>query len=1441
MEAQRHGRTATAEAERAAARPATPTGPAGRGGPLAALDETAFSARLKDACVKDRRTTALRAEVLRRTAAGTMSLRDLRMVLLVAVNAEDWAPVREAAIARITRNPETARALVQLHTQLEMWPPAAFPETDDTPAVTPIGPGAFTARARIGLPGYEITGPARRGTSRQRARDKALTSLLALLSATADPLAHQTTIPHPRPAGLGGPGLGMDAFELLLEDRLTAPEPGPVLLQAILERAGRSQFQHRHMYALLFEAHGPGWEQARIAMLDTIAQISGYASALLGMRAKNLNCPVHGFDEQRVSDDPDSGWEITGRFDPGTGLVRGAPQHARGRKAGRHRAAASLLAALTRLPEPQVRLSDAPDPHKSEAPATGTPAIQQHKKTNALMDLNQLKLDQIITVPEWASEFTGTPQQPETTVTLTCTCAGEPLQAVARARSKAEARPAAAAVMLGLVADARRRALTASEPAQPPSGLRAQPPRPEGPEPPNTSMAPPVPAELPTTPPDTARSAIGAVTEALAMGCALTLATPRESQPCVFLLYRPDAAPMPDWPLPSPLSTAAHELALACDEGARRATVTGWLLPVETAVHALLDAEFTAAAHPSARAWATAARLGLYLIAARLVYPALDDAGFDTWRIGPLPAAAQEAADNLAASMPPHAHCQLLDSATEGPLLIAPAAHALEEFLHLLAATFLRTPGGEALFGPGPWTAPHPSPVPRPALQPWADDIEDRLDTSPRPNLTLTIQAPTDTDADSGRLRTTLLLDGPASETTAEPGHGRRVRRALRRAAALWPPAARLAHQQSLSGMQITVREALALAAASPEALAAEAGLRLQWPPDLTDALTTRTVVGTRTTADGTRLGLAQLVDFRWQLALNGQALTETEMDLLAEAARPLVRLRGTWLLLDEATARRAANRHLTALTSTDALGAALTGNVSIDGTAYPCEPADGFAQLVATLRASRADSTLLPVPPRLTAELRPYQHRGLTWLARITDLGYGAVLADDMGLGKTLTAIALTLHRQRSGSQQPTLVIARASLVTNWVREIEKFAPGIPVIAFHGPGRTLDHLTPDAIVVTTYGILQRDTHDLTAIDWDLVLVDEAQSVKNPTTAAARRLRELKTAARVAITGTPVENRLDELWAIMDWANPGLLGTRGAFRNGFGRHAERDTSGKEAHQLSRLIAPFLLRRLKSDPHIAPDLPDKVHSQQVVQLTREQAALYEAAVREALDTIKASRGPARRGLVVRLLTALRQICNHPAHYLRQPGPQQGPDAAKFAARSAKLTALDDLVDQIAVCGESTLIFTSYVAMGDLLHAHLAARGHTPEFLHGSTPLTARQQLVDSFQAGDTRTLILSVKAAGVGLNLTRATHVVHYDKQWNPAVEDQATDRAHRIGQTRTVTVHQLISEATLEDRITALLQHKRSLTDAVLSSGENALADLDDHDLAELVALGSSR
>ncbi|WP_046919981.1 DEAD/DEAH box helicase, partial [Streptomyces stelliscabiei] len=422
----------------------------------------------------------------------------------------------------------------------------------------------------------------------------------------------------------------------------------------------------------------------------------------------------------------------------------------------------------------------------------------------------------------------------------------------------------------------------------------------------------------------------------------------------------------------------------------------------------------------------------------------------------------------------------------------------------------------------------------------------------------------------------------------------------------------------------------------------------------------------------------------------------------------------------------------------------------------------------------------------------------------------------------------------------EPTLVVCPASLLGNWQREIARFAPGVPVRRFHGPDRTLDDLQ-GGFVLTTYGTMRSTAPRLAQQDWGMVVADEAQHVKNPYSATAKALRTIPTPARVALTGTPVENNLSELWALLDWTTPGLLGPLKSFR---ARHARAVENGENpghdeaVTRLARLVRPFLLRRKKSDPGIVPELPPKTETDHPVPLTREQAALYEAVVRESLLAIETAQGIARRGLVLKLLGALKQICDHPALYLKEE-----PDSAtgdRFAARSGKLALLDELLDTLLSEDGSALVFTQYVGMARLITAHLAARAVPVELLHGGTPVKDREHMVDRFQSGATPVLVLSLKAAGTGLNLTRAGHVVHFDRWWNPAVEEQATDRAYRIGQTQPVQVHRLITEGTVEDRIAEMLESKRALSDAILGSGEAALTELTDRELTDLVSLRRS-
>ncbi len=558
-------------------------------------------------------------------------------------------------------------------------------------------------------------------------------------------------------------------------------------------------------------------------------------------------------------------------------------------------------------------------------------------------------------------------------------------------------------------------------------------------------------------------------------------------------------------------------------------------------------------------------------------------------------------------------------------------------------------------------------------------------------------------------------------------------------------------------------------------------------------------------------------------------------------------------MLIDPEALRAARDRQDRKITPLDALGAALTGSAEdADGSRVEVEASGPLARLRDRL-ADPEGGGAVPVrqPAALAATLRDYQVRGLGWLHRMTSLGLGACLADDMGLGKTITLISLHLHRQNCpGSAGPTLVVCPTSLMGNWQREIEKFAPGTPVRRFHAGRRSLTELADGEFVLTTYGTMRLDARKLAEVGWGLVVADEAQHIKNPFSATARALRTLPAEARVALTGTPVENNLSELWAILDWTTPGLLGPLGRFRTRYaqaieGGAAASPEAGAAAERLARLVRPFLLRRRKSDPGIAPELPPKTETDRAVALTKEQAGLYEAVVREGLDEIAGTDGFARRGLVVKLLTSLKQICNHPAQYLKENDRAAGDratGAVRVAGRSGKVELLDELLDTLLAEGASVLVFTQYVQMARLLEGHLAARGVPTQFLHGGTPVARREEMVRRFQDGAAPVFLLSLKAAGTGLNLTRASHVVHFDRWWNPAVEAQATDRAYRIGQTRPVQVHRFITEGTIEDRIAEMLSRKQQLADAVLGSGEAALTELTDAELADLVALrGSER
>ncbi|MQY12421.1 ATP-dependent RNA helicase RhlB [Streptomyces sp. RB5] len=890
-------------------------------------------------------------------------------------------------------------------------------------------------------------------------------------------------------------------------------------------------------------------------------------------------------------------------------------------------------------------------------------------------------------------------------------------------------------------------------------------------------------------------------------------------------LWCPDSGPLPD---------ADGELEVVRPDGGdvRRETVPARLLTVEDALPLLTAARSDRAAHPAAAAWGAAALHALQLAARGRLLPGLTADGTDAWRAGPLDADDLVHVRAVAAALPWEGRATPLPG--DGPPLLPDPEALIRAFLDAVADTLPRTPGAPLLAG-GPYAAAEAHALPR--LADWAAEVAAGADAGVRIGLRLHMAAEELYEPDARpvtlvvqvhSLADPTLLADAAELWTGAAGDilGPRARvdtvLALRRAARLWPPLERLLAKPVPDAMLLEPDELHDLLGPAAQRLAA-AGIAVHWPKTLVRGLTATAVVRPAPGSASNEVSFfdaAKLLEFRWQVSLSGVPLTDDEMDRLAEANRPMVRLRDQWVVVDPALVRKARRRNLGLLDPVDALALALTGETEADGERIAVQPQGTLAEL-------RDRLTRPPEPLTSDLPLRDYQLRGLTWLDRMTSLGLGGCLADDMGLGKTITVIALHVHR---AAPAPTLVVCPASLLGNWQREIERFAPGLPVHRYHGPGRSLTDAT-GGFVLTTYGTMRASAPELAAHDWSLVVADEAQHVKNPYAAAAKALRTIPAPARIALTGTPVENNLSELWAILDWTTPGLLGGLKNFRARHARLIESEGDEEALRRLSRLVGPFVLRRRKSDPGIVPELPPKTETDHPVALAREQAVLYEAVVREALDDIAESEGMARRGLVMKLLGALKQICNHPAQFLRE-------DTHQLAGRSGKLELLDELLETILAEDGSVLVFTQYVSMARLLERHLTARGIASQLLHGGTPVDRRQQLVDRFQNGEVPVFLLSLKAAGTGLNLTRAGHVIHYDRWWNPAVEEQATDRAYRIGQTQPVQVHRLITEGTVEDRIDELLHAKRALSDAVLGqAGESALTELTDGELAELVAL----
>jgi SNF2 family DNA or RNA helicase len=732
----------------------------------------------------------------------------------------------------------------------------------------------------------------------------------------------------------------------------------------------------------------------------------------------------------------------------------------------------------------------------------------------------------------------------------------------------------------------------------------------------------------------------------------------------------------------------------------------------------------------------------------------------------------------------------------------------------------------------------------------------------------------------------------------------------LGRASRMWPRIEKALDDSAPSGIDLTTVEAYQflreyrplLVEAGFEILVpswwgqvgSRLGARLLIDSDPAEALNNGSPHGSA--ARRSELGLHSLVNYTWQIALGDQPLTLDNFRELTAQGSPLLKVNGRWVEVRpedlQGASKFLAEHPGGQMTLLEALRLAHGLEGSTGG--LPILGLDSTGWVSDLLRATEGSERmkLIEQPPLFKGSLRPYQLAGLSWLAFLDKFGLGACLADDMGLGKTIQLIALLQHeREQRGDQPaapsnskigPTLLVAPMSVVGNWHRELQRFAPELACHVHHGLERpTGEHFELTAlasdIVITTYALVTRDKETLARVHWRRVVLDEAQHIKNPPTKQTAAIRSLRCSHRIALTGTPVENRLSELWSIMEFCSPGYLGTQAEFRRRFAVPIERHRDKKQAERLRNLVRPFVLRRLKTDPTVITDLPPLVESRQHVPLTPEQAQLYDSVVNDMLQRVDLAEGIRRRGLVLSALVKLKQICNHPAHFLKEAKAETEQDKAdakaakaaaakaaktalesgdggapedvgiitvapgeQLSARSGKATRLMEMLEEVLAAGDRALIFTQYREMGHLLVTMLRRELDTEAlFLHGGTPQGRREQLIDRFQSNDPTTpvFVLSLKAGGVGLNLTSANHVFHYDRWWNPAVENQATDRAFRIGQQRTVNVHKLISAGTLEERIDQMIEQKTELASQIIGAGESWLTELSTGQLRDLLSL----
>jgi superfamily II DNA or RNA helicase len=1457
--------------------------------PLSTLSSRDFSRLLEQACVRGWLDEPLSSEALRRAEAGRLEVRDLCALMFRAPRTTQWAVVRRRALSLMVGTPEWAASVLSMEQHVSSLPR----HETQMEARGPAEARWFLAQVTQKIGPHEFVSAVQRATTKRRAEHLAIASVLAKMADLPDELEHgaahsaPTRGPGPEAVRIRGPAsappttgpspshqapadlrllqLGRPAFGDELR-RCGAQRPDPVVVEHAVERARCGLLEIRDVFWLLFKASAPEWAAARIAALECAAAHTGMAAQVLQMYGAEAGCARPERIEPAAVGGSPAGFAALAEIQTGRGSVRGKRFVAPAKDAARHGAAVFLLARLAQVQEPETVLIHPGPSQAARFTSSAMAPLHCTATRTAAMTLHTAYQRGMFTMPQYAAIAAPGAQRG---CRGGCEVRGSRIEAVGYGSSAAAAKDAAATVMVLHVNRALENGQSAPA-AQPPSPTPATPPPAADTSTPGTTQETPQAAaprasctgsiprartagDTPSaTPPhaDRPRGDAGArLAGSLARGYAVAFDPADGPDGARFLLYSPVGSDLPRLPGDEGL----------CERSLMRQPrgSTGPVLRQVPCVHeavvpcalALLAAA-PQQLHPTGRAWAQGVRLALSLLARKRAYPTLAADGAPTWRLTPVPeqdaALFTDAAEKIAA--------QWLAAPHGTQRLPADADAHLHAFLDVFADRFTVPPGAPLLLGEAPFIADS-----RPAgyLRPWSDQVAQLADPTPAPGMVLQVDPPADPRTPTLRARLLLHEEGQDPQDAFDAhsvwsGHAvfdalpvdlaRRVGRSLRAAAALHPPLHRLGMAEPPERLLLAARDAVALLGPDADRLR-EAGVQVTWTGQWTSALDLETVVKRARIEDGDDgIGLDSLLYMEWQAKIDGQPLSAHEMDALAEAHRPLVRVRERWVLVDDSTSARLRARRIAQMPVAEILLDLLHGQITIDGQDFACTPSAGLSEMISLLRVGERTADLAQPPAALAHPLFPHQHRAFDWLARTTGAGLGACLADDMGLGKTVTALALHLHSKAAGRPGPTLVLCPGSLVINWAREIAHHAPGTALLVYHGPDRDLSELSDACIVITSYGTMAQDLAELSEHRWNLVIADEAQMMKNPNTRTARCARAVPAAARVAMTGTPVENQLNDLWSIMNWSNPGLFGTRPQFRRRYARPIEKPRAPIEREQalerLHTVMRPFLLRRLKSDPAIELNLPAKHEYDRLIAVSRTQAGFYEAVRREARTALE-RRGPGAGTTVLRLLQDLRMICNAPAHYTGQPPEAMREDPQANEQHAPKLEAVREIVETAWGRGNATLVYTTYARMGLLIQAHLTACGYPDtRFMYGDAPAPERQPMVDALQSGRIPVLVLTRRVGGVGLNLTRATEVVHYDPDWNPAAEAQANDRAYRLGQTRDVTVHRLITAGTVEEKIASRADWKRRLADSAVPARELNLDELDADEITDLFDLG---